>query len=63
MCGKITIELSGEICGLILLHMNNKGADQTAYPRSLISALVFRLLESILAFLYAKSIFQASLNS
>ena len=29
--------------------MNNKGADQPAHPRSLISAFVFRFLESIIS--------------
>ena len=29
--------------------MNNKGADQPAHPRSLISAFVIRLLESIIS--------------
>ena len=28
---------------------NNKGADQTAHPRSLVSALVFRFLKSIIS--------------
>ena len=32
---------------LILLHANNKGADQPMYPCSLISALVMISLESI----------------
>ena len=32
---------------LTLLHANIKGADQTALPRSLISAFVFRSMESI----------------
>ena len=30
---------------MILLHINNKGADQSALPRSLISALAVRSLE------------------
>ena len=29
--------------------MNNKGADQSAHPRSLISAFVFRFLKSIIS--------------
>ena len=32
-----------------LLHANNKSTDQTAHPRSLISAFVIRLLQSIVA--------------
>ena len=28
---------------------NNKGADQPAHPRSLISAFIFRVLESIIS--------------
>ena len=30
---------------------NNKGAEQPAHPRSLISAFVFRVLESIISFI------------
>ena len=33
---------------LILLHANNKGADQPAHPRSLVSAFVIRDLEILL---------------
>ena len=36
-----------DIC--FLLHVNNKGADQTAHLCSLISALVFHYLESRLS--------------
>ena len=31
------------------MFANNKGADQPAHPRSLISAFVFRFLESIIS--------------
>ena len=31
----------------IMLYANNKGADQSAHPRSLISAFVVRSLDSI----------------
>ena len=31
-----------------MLYANNKGADQPAHPRSLISAFVFRCLDSII---------------
>ena len=42
-----------------LLHVVSKGADQPAHPRSLISALVVRFLESLMIpLLYAK--FQCS---
>ena len=30
-------------------HANNKGADQPAHPRSLISAFVFRCLDSVMS--------------
>ena len=30
-------------------YANNKGADQPAHPRSLISALVFRCLDSVMS--------------
>ena len=33
----------------VLCHANNKGADQPANPRSLISALVVRSLDSIIS--------------
>ena len=32
----------------LMLYANNKGADQTAHPRSLISAFVVRCLDSII---------------
>ena len=35
----IILTMTGE--NLVLLYANNKGADQTAHPRSLISAFVF----------------------
>ena len=35
---------------------NNKGADQPAYPRSLISAFVIRLLETIISALATSEI-------
>ena len=34
---------------LILLHVNNKGADQPTHPHSLISTFVVRSLQSIVA--------------
>ena len=33
---------------MLLSHANNKGADQPAHPRSLISAFVVRCLDSII---------------
>ena len=33
-------------------YANNKGADQPVHPRSLISAVVVRYLDSIIAILY-----------
>ena len=40
----------GPLCGKTYLQgcANNKGADQPAHPRSLISAFVIRLLKSII---------------
>ena len=38
-----------ERVNLILLHVNNKGADQSAPPHSLCNTIVIRCLESILA--------------
>ena len=40
--------LSPSIENLTLLQSNNKDTDQSALPRSLISATVIRLLESII---------------
>ena len=34
---------------LTLVHANNKGAGLSTYPRSLISAFIVRLLESIIS--------------
>ena len=40
-------ELMGHIMRKpVLSYVNNKGADQPAHPRSLISAFVFRCLDS-----------------
>ena len=36
---------------LFMLYANNKGADQAAHPRSLISAFVVRCLDSIIPLL------------
>ena len=33
----------------VMSYVNNKGADQTAHPRSLISAFVVRCLDSIIS--------------
>ena len=33
----------------LMLYANNKGADQPAYPRSLISAFVVRCLDSVIS--------------
>ena len=33
----------------LMSYVNNKGADQPAHPRSLISAFVFRCLDSIIS--------------
>ena len=33
----------------LMLYVNNKGADQPAHPRSLISAFVVRCLDSIIS--------------
>ena len=41
--GTINCGLSGENLGL--LHARNKGTDQPAHPRSLISAFLIRLLD------------------
>ena len=38
----------------LMLHANNKGADQPAHPRSLISVFVVRCLEQYLYLLYPK---------
>ena len=36
-------------------YANNKGADQPAHPRSLISAIVFRCLDSIISRFYSRN--------
>ena len=33
----------------VMLYANNKGADQPAHPRSLISAFVVRCLDSVIS--------------
>ena len=45
---------------LILVHANNKGADQTVCPRSLISAFVIHLFEIIICKLGFMQIFEYS---
>ena len=39
-----------------MLYANNKGADQPAYPRSLISAFVFRCLDSTIPLVFISKI-------
>ena len=51
--GIIKMEIKTVICAsmqesMILFHTNNKGADQPAHPRSLISAYVIRFLVSMM---------------
>ena len=49
---------------LTFVHANNKGAGLSSYPRSLISAFIVRLLESIISELaYCKISFLACLCS
>ena len=52
-----TLRINGSLSSVFA---NNKGADQAAHPRSLISAFVIRLLESIISKLATSkfSIFQ-----
>ena len=45
---------------LILFHVNNKGEDQPALPRSPVSAFVIRYLEGIVVIVHM--IMQASLS-
>ena len=53
-----TIEpVHGKMC--LMSYANNKGADQPAHPRSLISAFVVRCLDSIIS-LDSKPEFQDS---
>ena len=40
----------------LLLHVNNKGADQSVHPHSLISVIVIHLLESIISILASAKI-------
>ena len=48
---------------LIFVHANNKGAGLSSYPRSLISAFIDHLLESISELAYCKISFLACLCS
>ena len=45
---KQVINLAPSWENLFMLYANNKGADQTAHPHSLISAFVVRCLDSII---------------
>ena len=42
-------KMSCIMTNLFMLYANNKGADQPAHPRSLISAFVVRCLDSIIS--------------
>ena len=44
----------------VLCHANNKDADQSAHPRSLISAFVVRCLDSVMAQTKISSLILAS---
>ena len=46
-----------------MLYANNKGADQPAHPRSLISAFVFRCLESVMSLVSVTKISSSMLAS
>ena len=47
----------------LMLYANNKGADQPAYPRSLISAFVVRCLDSVMSLVYVTKISSLMLAS
>ena len=42
--------LTSSLEELILLHTNKKSADQTAHPRSLVSAFVIRYLKHLIVY-------------
>ena len=58
------IKMGLDLESLTLVHANNKGAGLSSYPRSLISAFIVCLLESIISELaYCKISFLACLCS
>ena len=40
-------------------HVNNKDADQSAHPRSLINVFIIRCLDSIISLLYMRGLLEA----
>ena len=48
-CLYVFVNEPGHVKMCLMSYANNKGADQPAHPRSLISAFVFRCLDSIIA--------------
>ena len=47
----------------LMSYVNNKGADQTAHPRSLISALVVHCLDSVMSLVSVAEISSLMLSS
>ena len=52
----LVIDLSHVMRNLFMLYANNKGADQPAHPRSLISAFVVRCLDKIIPLVFISEI-------
>ena len=53
---EITINRPGHAKTCLMSYANNKGADQPAHPRNLISAFVVRSLDSIISLVFRSKI-------